>query len=132
MSEANKTTVANAPAGTPETTRPNRVWRPLADIVETRDGIMLMLEMPGVRADDVDVTLERRVLTIRARSSVQQPEKLALVHAEFEPGDFERAFTLSADFDAEGIKAQMKHGVLTLQLPRAEAQKPRSIRVEAA
>lgn len=132
MNNETNTNLTGTTGGTPETTRPSRVWRPLADIVETREGIMLMLEMPGVRAEDVDVTLERRVLTIRARSNVQQPEKLALVHAEFEPGDFERAFTLSGDFDPEGIKAQMKNGVLTLQLPRTEAQKPRSIRVETA
>jgi HSP20 family molecular chaperone IbpA len=131
------TEVTKAPEQTPaETTaepaRARRVWRPLADIVETREGVTLMLELPGVAADDVDVALEKRVLTIRARSNATAPEKLRLVHAEYESGDYERAFTLSDDFDAEKIAAELKNGVLTLRLPRAEASQPKTIKVKAA
>ncbi|WP_135451162.1 Hsp20/alpha crystallin family protein [Tabrizicola caldifontis] len=131
------TEVAKAPEQTPaeaaaETTRNRPVWRPLTDIVETREGVTLMLELPGVAADDVDVALEKRVLTIRARSHDAGPDKLRLAHAEYEPGDYERAFTLSEDFDAERIEAEMKNGVLTLRLPRSEATQPKTIKVKAA
>jgi HSP20 family molecular chaperone IbpA len=131
------TDVTRVPAQTPaetsaEPARPRRVWRPLADIVETKEGVILMLELPGVTAEDVDVALEKRVLTIRARSNTALPERLRQVHAEYEPGDYERAFTLPDDFDGEQIEAELKNGVLTLRLPRAEAARPKTIRVRAA
>ncbi|NAZ38376.1 Hsp20/alpha crystallin family protein [Rubellimicrobium sp. CFH 75288] len=131
------TEVTTAPEQTPaqtaaETTRNRPVWRPLTDIVETGDGVTLMLELPGVAPDDVDVALEQRVLTIRARSHHADPDRLRLAHAEYEPGDYERAFTLSGDFDADRIEAEMRNGVLTLRLPRSEASRPRTIKVKAA
>ena len=131
------TQVTKTPERTPaeasvETIRNRPVWRPLTDIVETKDGVILMIELPGVAADHVDVALEKRVLTIRARSGVTVPDKLRLVHAEYETGDYERAFTLSDDFDADRIEAEMKNGVLTLRLPRSAATQPRSIKVKAA
>jgi HSP20 family molecular chaperone IbpA len=131
------TEVTKAPEQTPaetaaEPARARRIWRPLSDIVETREGVTLMLELPGVAAEDVDVSLEKRVLTIRAKSSVASPDRLRLVHAEYEPGDYERAFALSDDFDGEKIEAELKNGVLTVRLPRAEAAQPRTIRVKAA
>lgn len=119
------------PADTPETTRRAPVWRPLTDIVETPEGVMLMVEMPGVGPDDVEVTLEKRVLTIRGRSRAGEPGGLRPVHAEYEPGDYERAFTLSEDFDGDRIEARMKDGVLTLRLPRAEMAQPKAIKVAA-
>jgi len=125
-------TAGQTPAGAPETTRNAPLWRPLADILETREGIVLMLEMPGVAPDDVEVTLERRLLTIRGRGRQPEPGALRMVHREYEPGDYARAFTLSEDFDAGGIQASMKDGVLTLTLPRVAEARPRTIRVNAA
>jgi len=124
---ANKT-----PAETPETTYGGRVYRPLTDIVETPQGVSLMLEMPGVRPEDVDITLEKRVLTISGRVHATQPEKVQLASAEYGEGDFERAFTLSEDFDPDKIEAAMANGVLTVALPRAEAAQPKKIAVKAA
>lgn len=115
-----------------EPTRNVRIWRPLTDVVETAEGIMLMMEMPGVVADDVDITLERRVLTVRGRGSSPQPDRFRLVHLEFEPGDYERSFVLSEDFDAARIEAVLKDGVLTLRLPRAAEAQPSKIQVKAA
>ena len=114
-----------------ETTSSSPLWRPLTDIVETKDGIGLMIELPGVSPGDVDVSLEKRVLTIRARSSTVAPDKLRPVHVEYEPGDYERAFTLSGDYDPNRIEAEMKNGVLTLTLPRAAALEAQKIKVKA-
>ncbi len=125
-------TVEKTPAEAPETTRGGRIYRPLTDIVETEKGVALALEMPGVAPEDVDVTLEKRILTIRGKVQPTQPEKLQLVHAEYGEGDYERAFTLSDDFDPDKIEAQMSNGVLTLTLPRAEAAQPKKIGVKAA
>ena len=120
------------PAEIPETTTGGRVYRPLADIVETDDGVTLMLDMPGVAAEDVDVTLERRVLTIRGKVRATSPETLQLAYAEYGEGDFERSFTLSDDFDPEKIGASVSHGVLTVTLPRAAQAQPRKISVTAS
>jgi len=118
--------------GAPETTYGGRVFRPIADIVETNKGISLMLEMPGVAPDDVDITLEKRVLTVRGRVRHSRADKLELAYAEYGEGDYERSFTLSEDFDPDRIEAEMRNGVLTLTLPRAEAAQPKKITVRAA
>ncbi|MGB0498437.1 MAG: Hsp20/alpha crystallin family protein [Rubricella sp.] len=121
-----------APAEAPETTTGSRIYQPLADIVETDEGVTLMLEMPGVAAEDVDVTLEKRVLTIRGKVRPTRPETLRLSYAEYGEGDFERSFTLSDDFDPERIGAEVSHGLLTVTLPHAPEAQPKKIAVKAS
>lgn len=121
-----------APAETPETTTGRRVYRPLADIVETEDGVSLMLDMPGVSGDDVDITLEKRELTIRGKVNPTELEKLQPVYAEYEEGDYERTFILGEDFDPDKIEASLENGVLTVTLPRAAQAKPKKIKVKSA
>ncbi len=115
----------------PESTRGVAVYRPPVDIFDTGEGVKLMLEMPGVGRDDVEIDLERRVLTIRGRGRVTSPEGFRRVYAEYGEGDYERVFTLSEDIDEAAIRAEMSNGVLTLTLPRAEAAKPKRIEVKA-
>lgn len=114
-----------------ETARGARIYRPLTDIVETGDGVVLALEMPGVGADDVELELERRILTIRGRAKLTNPESFELAYAEYGEGDYERSFTLSDDLDGSKISAEIRGGVLTVTLPRAEAAKPQRIEVKA-
>ena len=92
----------------------------------------MMLEMPGVGPDRVEITLENRVLTIRGRVEPMKPENLQLAYAEYGEGDFERAFTLSEDFDPDRIEAEMRNGVLTLTLPRSAEPQPKRIAVKGA
>lgn len=132
MSTEMTKTSDKALAQTPETTRGGRIYRPLTDIIETDSGVSLALEMPGVASGDIDITLENRVLTIRGRVGLPQSDKLRLSYAEYGQGDFERAFTLSDDFDPDKIDAVLHNGVLTLSLPRAEAVQPKKIEVKAA
>ena len=120
------------PAELPETTQGGRIYLPLTDIVETGGGVSLMLEMPGVAPGDLDIMLEKRVLTIRGRVRPAQPDTLRLVYAEYGEGDYERAVTLSEDFDPERIQASLSNGVLTVTLPRSEATQPKKIAVKAA
>ena len=115
-----------------ETARGAPVFRPLADIREGKDGVTVQVEMPGVGPEDVEIELERRVLTIRGRGRLTTPEGYRRVYAEYDEGDYERAFTVSEDLDAAKVKASMKNGVLTLELPRAQAAKPKQIKVSAA
>ena len=109
-----------------------RIYRPLTDIVETDQGVSMMLEMPGVAAGAVEITLENRGLTIRGKVEPMRPENLELAYAEYGEGDFERAFTLSEDFDPDRIEAEMRGGVLTLTLPRAPEAQPKRIAVKGA
>jgi HSP20 family molecular chaperone IbpA len=114
-----------------ESTRGVAVYRPPVDIFDTGEGVKMLLEMPGVGRDDVEIDLERRVLTIRGRGHVTSPEGYRRVYAEYGEGDYERVFTLSEDIDEAAIRAEMNNGVLTLTLPRAEAAKPKRIEVKA-
>ena len=69
------------PTDSPETTGGGRIYRPLTDIVETDQGVSMMLEMPGVAADAVEITPENRVLTIRGKVEPMRPENLELAYA---------------------------------------------------
>ena len=131
MSTNVATNPETAPAETGESARGARIYRPLTDIVEMPDGVMMLVEMAGVHADDVDISVERRVLTVRGRTKRSNPENFRLVYAEYGEGDYERAFTLSEDLDAAKIEAELRNGLLTLKLPRAEAATPKKISVRA-
>ena len=120
------------PTDAPETSAGGRIYRPLIDIVETDQGVSMMLEMPGVAADAVEITPENRVLTIRGKVEPMRPENLELAYAQYGEGDFEKAFTLSEDFDPDRIEAEMRGGVLTLTLPRGPEAQPKRIAVKGA
>lgn len=114
-----------------ESARGTRIYRPLTDIAEAPDGVTMTLEMPGVAADDVEIALEKRVLTIKGRARLTNAEAFELAYAEYGEGDYQRVFTLSEDLDGARIAATMRDGVLTLTLPRAEAARPQRIKVAA-
>ena len=121
---------AAQPQGT-ERTRARPVYAPRVDIVETEDALEVLADMPGVRKDSVEVTLEQRVLSIRGRADVAVPEGLAPLYLEYEPGDYERSFTLSDAVDPNGIEARVRGGVLQLRLPKAGPAKRQRIEVKA-
>src|SRR6516162_2605747 len=112
---------------------PNRpVFAPPADIYETKDSIVVLAEMAGVAPDGVDITLERRVLTIRGRSAASEHAGYQRVYNEFANGDYERVFTLSENIDRDRIEATLKDGVLHLVLSKAETAKARRIELKAS
>ncbi len=115
-----------------EVTRSGPVYRPDTDIYETEDQLVVVTDMPGVASDGIDVTLERRVLTIRGQIHPSAPEGYRQLTAEYGVGDFERVFTLSEDIDQERINATVQDGVLTLELPKAPSVKAKKIDVKAA
>ena len=120
-------TVTESPAR-----RPNRpAFVPPSDIYETKDSIVVLAEMPGVAPDGVDITLERRVLTIRGRSAANEHGGYQRVYNEYADGDYERVFTLSENIDRDRIEATLKDGVLHLVLPKAETAKARRIELKS-
>src|SRR6266852_9524349 len=103
-------------------------WLPLVDIFEEPDVIRLVAEVPGVRPEDVKISVEGNLLTIKGTKDQVAEEKAEKVHRyERTYGAFERTFTLSASIDPKKIKATYNLGVLTITLPKAE---PHLIKVE--
>lgn len=114
-----------------EQTRDLPVLTPATDIHETDKEIVLVADLPGVRPDHLEVTLENRVLTISARTSVEEPAGKELIYREFGPAEYRRSFSLSDEVDRAGITARIKNGVLRLVLPKAAEAQPRRIAVQA-
>jgi HSP20 family molecular chaperone IbpA len=112
-----------------ERTRERLAFVPRADIYETAEAITVVTDMPGVDETSLDITLEKNVLTINGYVEPMRPEGYSLAHAEYNIGDFERAFTLSDRIDREGIEATVKDGVLRLVLPKITEAKSRRIPV---
>ena len=113
-------------------TPPRPVFMPPADIYETKDSIVVLAEMPGVSPEGVDISLERRVLTIRGSRAAKEHSGYQRVYNEYADGDYERVFTLSENIDRDRIEAALKDGVLELVLPKAEAAKARRIELKAS
>lgn len=112
-----------------EQTRPGAVFTPAVDIFETDKEITLLADMPGVKADSLDIDLHENVLSLDG--DVQSPEGAEEVDVirEYRTGKYTRQFTLSQVIDQSKIKAAMKGGVLRLSLPKVEAATPRKIAV---
>ena len=115
-----------------ERTRESRVFIPRADIYEVNDEIFVVVDLPGVDKDSLEISLEKNVLTINGYVSQEPPEGYALAYAEYEIGDYERSFRLSNMIDQDKIEATLSDGVLKLRLPKAEAAKTRKIEVKTA
>ena len=120
---------------TPEGVEPasaRAVFRPPVDIVETPDAVLLVADLPGVDEAGTEVTLEKNVLTIRGTANPPQYAGFSPIYTEYEFGDFERAFTVSAEIDRERIEATVKDGVLRIRLPKAKQAAARKINVTGA
>jgi HSP20 family protein len=113
-----------------EATRPGAQFQPTVDIFETKDELTLLADMPGVPADAVGVHLDGDELTVEGQVRREDYDGLKPLHVEYGVGGYYRRFTLGKAIDREGIRAQMKDGVLTLHLPKAEHARLRRITVQ--
>ena len=112
-----------------EPTMPTRAFLPNTDIFETEDALTLVLEMPGVDRGNIDVSVENGVLTVEGRINFDKYEGLQPVYSEYNVGPYRRSFRISSRIDQDKIKAEIRDGVITLVLPKAEQAKPRRIEV---
>jgi len=117
--------------GEAERTRSGITYRPVVDIVENNDELLIYADMPGVKPDSIDIHFEDRTLTIHGRVEPRQGEKTTYLLQEYGVGDFHRVFQVSEVIDATKITAEYTNGVLMLQLPKVEAVRPRKIEVRA-
>ena len=114
---------------TAEVTR-GLTYTPRVDILETEDKLLLFADMPGVKEGEVDIRFESGELTLHARRPKPPVPPEAWLW-ESQAGDFFRSFRITEQVNASKIWAELKNGVLTLHLPKAEAAKPRKIAVKA-
>jgi len=113
----------------PEPEHPGRSYLPYTDIYETEEALIVVMEIPGVARDAVDIQLERDVLTVRAGVDFSKYSELRPVYTEYNVGNFSRSFRLSGTFDAEAITAKVADGVLTLELPKQSQARAQRIPV---
>lgn len=117
----------------PERVRAGRSYVPQVDIVEQPDKLLLLADMPGATNEDVDINYERGELAITARIKPRQDfDESRYVMREYGVGDFYRVFRVGEGIDAEKIEAEIKDGVLTVHLPKAQEIMPRKISVRGA
>jgi len=117
----------------PRPTVPQRrvTFTPQVDILELPDELVLLVDLPGVKSDGVNIHFERGELTLHAYRDTAEKQGHRLVE-EFEAGDFYRAFLISQDVAADKISAELKNGVLSIRLPKAVAAQPRRIAVKGS
>jgi HSP20 family protein len=116
-------------AGQAERTSPVASFMPQTDIYETEEALTVVMEMPGVDRDDVDIQVDRGVLQVEGQVQFNRYEGLAPLYTEYNVGNFMRRFSLSNKIDQEKITASLDDGVLTLVLPKVEEAKPRKIAI---
>lgn len=114
-----------------EDTRPGLTFTPPVDIFETDEGLNLLADLPGVKAEDLMIDLREGVMSLSG--DVQPPEGPDEVDVlrEYQTGKYYRKFNLSDVIDQSKIEAELKDGVLRLNLPKIEAAAPRKIAVKA-
>jgi HSP20 family molecular chaperone IbpA len=115
----------------PEQTRPGPVYSPSVDIFESDEAITVLADMPGVRAEDLDIDLRENVLSLVGRATPPEGRQESAVLREYQTGTFFRRFTLSETIDQSQIDAKLADGVLRLELPKVEKARPRQITVRS-
>ena len=105
-------------------------WSPAVDMFEKDDTVVIKAELPGLDKKDVSLDLQNGVLTLKGERKYENEVKEENYYRrEMACGKFIRSFTLPADVDADKIKAEFQNGLLTVEVPKPEAHKPKQIKV---
>ena len=106
-------------------------WTPRVDIIEKDDSWQFIAELPDIKPEDIKVTIEEGVLSIRGERKLEhEVTEGSYTRFERQYGTFERRFSLPTGIDAENVKADYKAGVLNLTIPKKEEAKPKSINID--
>lgn len=106
-------------------------WIPAVDIRETDEAFTFIVELPGVSKDEIEITLEDKVLTLGGERSWEEDEnENSYRRIERSYGSFRRSFTLPRDVDSNRIEAVSKDGVLTVVVPKAPESRPQKIEIQ--
>lgn len=112
-----------------EKTVPARYYVPTTDIFETDDELTVVMEVPGVEKQAINISVENDVLRVESRIDYSKYEGMEPLYTEYNIGHFARSFALSNKIDQQQISAQLDDGVLTLKLKKAQQAMPRKIAV---
>jgi len=112
-----------------EQTIPGRFYVPATDIFETDEALTLILEMPGVGKNSVDIQIENDLLRVEGKIDYSAYKDVEPVYTEYNVGHYTRTFALSNKIDRDAITARVEDGVLTLTLPKSKDALPRRITV---
>jgi HSP20 family molecular chaperone IbpA len=112
-----------------EKTVPARYYVPNADIYETEDALVVVMEVPGVEKKDLEISLESDVLRVEARIDFIKYDGLDPLYTEYNVGHYSRAFTVSSKIDQHQISAELEDGVLKLTLKKSQDAVPRRIAI---
>ena len=112
-----------------ERTVPSAAYLPATDIFETDQALTVIMEMPGVRKENVEINVENDVITVEGRIDFSKYDGIRPVYTEYNVGNYVRSFQLSSKIEQGAISAELKDGVMTLVLPKAERAKPRKIAI---
>lgn len=107
-------------------------WSPLMDVAESEDAYQLVLELPGVRRDDVTITLEDGVLAITGERRREEVDGIQMRRIERRHGAFHRSIRLPERIDPDGVEATFADGLLTISVAKAEEARPRTIEIRSA
>ena len=108
-------------------------WLPTIDLYEDRDHLVLKAELPGMKKEDIDISLHGEVLTLSGERKEEETfDKAETYRAERFLGRFQRTLTLPVRVDASKVQAGYKDGILTVTLPKAEEAKPKQIEVKVS
>ncbi len=107
-----------------------RTFAPLVDVFEDEEGLHFAVYLPGVDPAKVEISAEDETLTVKAERPFEQKEGVTWHRVEGPYGTFIRSFAVPATFDLAKARARFKHGVLYLDVPRAEEAKPKKIAIE--
>jgi HSP20 family protein len=109
-----------------------RTWAPVLDLAEREDAVVVKAEVPGLKPDEIDISVQGNVLTISGEKKEEhKDEKDNYYHVERRHGYFRRDVTLPADVDSEKVEATCRDGVLTVTLPKSEQARPKRIAVKS-
>jgi HSP20 family protein len=111
----------------------HRSWAPPVDIIETDNNLVLKSDLPDVDLKDIDIQIEDGTLTLKGERKFEKEDKSAGYHRmERSYGSFVRCFSLPDTVESDKVKADYRNGVLTVTLPKTEAAKPRTVKVEVS
>jgi HSP20 family protein len=108
----------------------SRVWQPPVDIIENQDQVSVVIDLPGVQRDSIDVQMTGENLTVRGERAPEEKERGHYVYGERPHGSFQRSFTIGVPVEADNVQAAYKDGVLRITLPKADQVKPRRVEIQ--
>lgn len=107
-------------------------WRPAIDVYEDKEKITLEAELPGVKQEDVDISIDNKVLTIKGEKKFDKKDKnKEYFRVERAEGTFVRSFTLPNDIVIDEIEAAYKNGILTVSIPKSPEKVPKKIKINS-